>query len=63
MNAFLSALSEFIISVAGVIWYFQKADQREAGPTHTSPVLTGFWWSLRYNCGTLAFGSFVLAVV
>jgi choline transporter-like protein 2/4/5 len=24
---------------------------------------TGFWWSIRYNLGSLAFGSFILAVV
>lgn len=59
MNAFLIALNQFILASAVCIWYFASGSDSGA----QRPVSRSIWWAFRYHLGTLAFGSFILALV
>ena len=59
-NAMLIAIAVFVIAAACAIWYFGKSPGMKDMDT---PVATGFRMSFRYHFGTLAFGSFILALV
>jgi len=58
-NAYLGALSMFVIASCCCMWYFSR------GPDDSlnSPVLTSFYRSFRYHWGSLAFGALILALV
>jgi len=59
MNAFIIGVSQFIISAACAIWYFTcTSDSNGSGS-----LLRGFWWVFRYHLGSIAFGSFLIALV
>jgi hypothetical protein len=58
-NAFLIATGQFIIAVAVGIWFFAPRGQKNKQKT----VRTGVWYCFRYHLGSLALGSFILAVV
>ena len=55
----LTAVFDYVIIVGVASWYFTS--------THSKPgrfsVMRGLWWSIRYNLGSLALGSFLLAVI
>ena len=55
--AFLLTLSNFIINGAVCFWYHNTTSRTK------SPIMTTLWWAFRYHLGTLAFGSFILAVI
>ena len=55
--AFLLTLSNFIINGAVCFWYHNASSNVE------HPITTSLWWALRYHLGTIAFGSFILAIV
>ena len=55
--AFMLTLSNFIINGAVCFWYHNTSSDVK------SPIATTLWWALRYHLGTIAFGSFILAVV
>ena len=55
--AFLLTLSNFIINGAVCFWYYNSTTKVK----HT--ITTSIWWAVRYHLGTIAFGSFILAVV
>lgn len=58
INAFLMGCTEFIIGCSAVIWYFEcTSDTKGAGS-----VWKGWKWLNRYHLGSIAFGSFVIAV-
>jgi hypothetical protein len=59
INAFLDACVSFVIIVASSTWYFSHATDREG----SAEVYKGFRWIWRYHCGSLAFGSLILAIV
>lgn len=55
----IQAVFSYVVIVAVCTWYFTStADSRG-----TFSLTRGFWWSIRYNFGSLLFGSFILAVV
>lgn len=58
-NALIQAIGIFIIASCCCMWYYKH------GPEDVldSPVSRSFVMSLRYHFGSLAFGSFILAVV
>lgn len=58
-NALLQGITTFVIASSCCMWYYSH------GPGHDLhlPVLRSFWRSVRYHLGSLAFGSFLLAVV
>lgn len=58
-QAFVTALVQFVIASSCVIWYFSQG----SGQLVTAPVSKSFYRAFRFHLGTLAFGSFILAVV
>jgi choline transporter-like protein 2/4/5 len=55
----LSAIFKYWIIVGVCTWYFTSSHDTRGNFT----LMKGFWWSLRYNFGSLALGSFVLAII
>jgi len=64
LTALIMACNEFAIISAAVSWYFSdKSLPCDDGIPGEAEVLSGIWWTFRYQFGTLALGSFLLAVV
>jgi hypothetical protein len=63
--AFFVSLKVFVIASAAVIWYFQQggADQENQKKSVRNPCLTGYCWAFGIHMGSIAFGSFILAMV
>lgn len=62
--AFIVACNEFVVTVATCTWYFSRKDKSDVdGIPGDSSVWKGYWWSVRYHAGSLAFGSFLLAII
>ncbi len=62
--AFIMAVNEFVIIVAGITWYYSdKEIPDDDGIPGDSDVSTGMYWSVRYHAGTLAAGSLIVAIV
>ena len=59
ITAFIVACTQYILIVAVVSWYFTE----NANNRGNFSLLRGYWWSLRYNLGSLLFGSFIIAVI
>ena len=59
VNAFLIGCSQFITAAACAIWYFSHTSDT-AG---SGSVWQGIKWILRYHLGSIAFGSFIIALV
>ena len=45
------------------MWYFTGHGSDDTESQGKYSVGKAVWWSIRYHCGSLAFGSFLLAVV
>jgi len=58
-NAFISAATQFIISSSVCIWYFSQGTNEGSSKS----VRTSVYRFFRYHLGSIAFGSFVLALV
>ncbi|CDW78517.1 UNKNOWN [Stylonychia lemnae] len=59
ITSFLIAASQFVIIVACSTWYFSHGSDTKGN----SKISSGFGWILRYHAGSIAFGSFIIAVV
>jgi hypothetical protein len=60
----IHALNEYTIIVSACTWYFSRKDiPDDDGIPGDSDIWKGFWWSYRYNFGSLCFGSAILTVV
>ena len=59
ITAFIVAATQYILIVAVVSWYFTE----NAETRGNFSLLRGYWWSIRYNIGSLLFGSFIIAVI
>jgi len=59
ITAFFMSLQKFIIAAATTLWYFDPVDD---GAKSVS-VCEAMCWGIWYHCGTVAFGSFLIAVV
>ena len=57
--AFLMAATQYILIVAVVSWYFTENENTRGNFS----ICRGYWWLIRYNMGSILFGSFILAVV
>lgn len=58
INTFLVGCTEFIIGCSTVIWYFEgSTDTKGKGS-----ISKGFHWLMRYHLGSIALGSFVIAL-
>lgn len=58
-NALIQALGLFIIASACCMWYYNHGANSELD----SPIMRSLKMAFRYHFGSLAFGSFILAVV
>jgi choline transporter-like protein 2/4/5 len=58
-NAFLGAVSLFIVASSCCLWYFSRGP----GDELSSPVLTSLYRIFRYHMGSLAFGALIIAVI
>jgi uncharacterized protein YggT (Ycf19 family) len=61
----LTAIGLFIVSYATVLWYFTPKDPHTHDkdiPVSTFPMLRGLRYALLYHLGSLAFGSFIIAL-
>jgi len=59
INAFMIGVTQFIISAACAIWYFSSTSDSSG----SGSLSTGLWWVFRYHLGSIAFGSFLIALV
>ena len=59
--AFIKYLSVFIVGCVCSIWYFNKG--RDEVNLFRFPILTAYWWTFRYHLGSLAFASFIMAII
>jgi len=59
LSAFIAASVQFIIASSTCIWYFSQGTGQGASGT----VRKSVWRFFRYHFGSIAFGSFILAVV
>ena len=55
----ISAIFHYSLIVGVCTWYFTSTNEERG----TFSLCTGFAWAFRYNMGSLAFGSFLLAVI
>ena len=61
---FIVSCNEFVVIISAITWYYSdKTVPDDDGIPGDSDVHTGFWWTYRYHMGSLAMGSFLLAVV
>ena len=59
MNAFVIGIAQFMISAAAALWYFScTSDTNGSGS-----LFRGFYWVFRYHLGSIAFGSFLIALI
>ena len=59
VNALIIGCTQFVISAAAAIWYFTcSSDTNGSGN-----VCRGIYWIIRYHLGTIAFGSFLIALI
>lgn len=64
ISAFIIAMNEFVIICSSATWYFSRKDIPDGdGIPGDSDVWKGMWWSFRYNMGSIALGSGILAIV
>jgi len=55
----LLAASQYVLIVAVVSWYFTENENTRGNFS----ICRGYWWLIRYNLGSVLFGSFILALV
>ena len=58
-NALIGAAGIFVIASACCMWYYNHG----ANESLDSPIFRSFFMIFRYHLGSLAFGSFILAIV
>lgn len=68
--AFVICMGDFIIACACCIWYFNQGSKSQSDKKEEkkvsksiSPVSTGYWWVFRYHFGSIAVGSFMIAII
>lgn len=58
-SAFLVASTQYVLIVAVSSWYFTTNTDKRGD----FGIMRGYWWLVRYNLGSVLFGSFIIAVV
>lgn len=58
-NAFLQAVGTFVVASACCLWYYSHGPDQET----SFPVIRSYKMVVRYHCGSLAFGSLILAII
>ena len=59
VSAFIMACTQYVLIVAIVSWYFTENETTRGNFS----IFKGYWFVIRYNMGSLLFGSFILALV
>uniref|UniRef100_A0A7S3RN90 Choline transporter-like protein n=1 Tax=Strombidinopsis acuminata TaxID=141414 RepID=A0A7S3RN90_9SPIT len=57
--SFIISMNDYVIVVSAATWYFSK--KSDGGWEGHSDIWRGFQWGFRYNLGSIAFGSLVIA--
>ena len=57
--AMIIACTQFVLIVAACVWYFTSTSDTRG----KASLFKGIYWTFRYNFGSLAFGSLLLALV
>jgi hypothetical protein len=52
-------VTQFIIAAACALWYFTSTSDSNG----SGSLFRGLWWVFRYHLGSIAFGSFLIALV
>eukprot|EP00930_Biecheleria_cincta_P099046 TRINITY_DN906_c0_g1_i2.p1 TRINITY_DN906_c0_g1~~TRINITY_DN906_c0_g1_i2.p1 ORF type:complete len:958 (-),score=156.63 TRINITY_DN906_c0_g1_i2:177-3011(-) len=58
-NALMIAIGQFVVAAACSCWFFTQNSQKGS----TGVIRKAIHWTWRYHLGSLAFGSFIIAVV
>lgn len=58
-----NAMSFMCIAFATTMFYFSDPHPGKNKKTPPGAVCTGMWWVFRYHLGTIAFGSFIIAII
>ena len=58
ISAFIIGTTQFVIGCSACLWYFEQSGPSGGAGT----VSKAFYWSYRYHLGSVAFGSFLIAV-
>lgn len=58
INAFILGVNQFVISASACLWYFEVSTDTKGKGT----VNRAYWIAFRYHLGSVAFGSFLIAV-
>ena len=61
--AFLDAIQMFSIAATCCMWYFSGQGSDDASKTGSVSIMLSFKWALWYHLGSLAWGSFLIAVI
>lgn len=58
-------LQQFMIAATVCQWYFSGQGRSEVADSagHGVSLFTSFKWGIWYHCGSIAFGSFIIAVI
>lgn len=59
ISEWLAAVFQYILIVGICTWYFTSTSDNRGNFT----ILKGLWWTFRYNLGSLALGSFIIAII
>lgn len=61
--AFLICLQQFVIAAMCCMWYFSGQGSEMSDQPGSVSMITAFTWGAWYHCGSLALGSFLIAVI
>ena len=61
--AFIMSCSQFIIAACACMWYYSGQGEEMSDSPYEVSVCKAFRWATWYHCGSIAFGSFLIALV
>lgn len=61
--SFIICIQQYMIAATVCQWYYSGQGEEMADSPYTTSVYRSFKWGMWYNCGSVAFGSFVIALV
>jgi hypothetical protein len=61
--SFFICVQQFMIAATACQWYFTGQGEEMSDSPYTASVWRSFKWAMWWHCGSVAFGSFIIAVV
>ena len=61
--AFIICAQQFMIAATVCQWYFSGQGQEMSDSPYSTSVWRSFKWAAWYHCGSIAFGSFIIALI